>query len=236
MGSIVEGMVRHGLGGHGQRRLQTSSGRLQRRGGVERMLSTFLGSEHRASGTRHRSGMAGLLDGVTGRSRRRRGSTGAMAALGAVALSAWREHRSSQTGEEPSEEASADEVDALTGAETETLVLRAMIGAAQADGRIDDAEMENILGRMSEDEVSEADREAAREEARRPVDVDAIGAAVDRPEVATEIYLAALLAIDVDSEAEANYLHRLAAALRLDDGVVRRLHHVTETPEPAAAP
>jgi uncharacterized membrane protein YebE (DUF533 family) len=44
------------------------------------------------------------------------------------------------------------------------------------------------------------------------------------------------LAINVESEAEADYPRRLARALRLDDGMVRRLHHVSETPEPAAAP
>lgn len=50
-----------------------------------------------------------------------------------------------------------------------------MTGAAQADGRIDDAEVENLPSRMSADEVSDADR--------RAVDVEEIGAAVHRPEV-----------------------------------------------------
>lgn len=54
-------------------------------------------------------------------------------------------------------------------------MLRAVTGAAQADGRIDDAEVENLPSRMSADEVSDADR--------RAVDVEEIGAAVHRPEV-----------------------------------------------------
>jgi hypothetical protein len=105
----------------------------------------------------------------SGQRPRRRNSTGPLA------LCARREHRSAQTGNEPSDEARADDVDALTDADTYTLVLRAVTGAAQADGRIDDAEVENLPSRMSADEVSDADR--------RAVDVEEIGAAVHRPEV-----------------------------------------------------
>ena len=72
----------------------------------------------------------------------------------------------------------------------------------------------------------------AREEAGRPVDVEALGAEVHRPELATEIYLAALLAVEIDTEAEKDYLRRLARALRLEPGMIRRLHLMTDAPEP----
>ena len=124
---------------------------------------------------------------------------------------------------------------ALTGPDTERLVLRAMIGAAQVDGHVDEAEMEKILGRMHEDEVTDEERRAAREEMRRPVDVEGLGARVSRPEVATEVYLAALMAVDVDTESERDYFRRLAKALRLDAGVVSRLHRMTGAPSVASS-
>jgi hypothetical protein len=105
-----------------------------------------------------------------------------MAVLGALALKAWRDHQAQQGGAAPSVEPTQDEVAALTGPDTERLVLRAMIGAAQVDGHVDEAEMEKILGRMHEDEVTDEERRAAREEVRRPVDVEDLGAHVSRPE------------------------------------------------------
>jgi uncharacterized membrane protein YebE (DUF533 family) len=105
-----------------------------------------------------------------------------------------------------------------------------MIGAAQVDGHISDAEMDKILGHMHEGEVTEDERRVAREEVSRPVDVEALGREVSRPEVATEIYLAALMSVDIDTDAERDYFRRLARALRLESGVVDRLHRMTGTP------
>lgn len=109
-----------------------------------------------------------------------------------------------------------------------------MIGAAQVDGHIDKAEMEKILGRMHEDEVIDEERRAAREEVRRPVDVEDLGARVSRPEVATEVCLAALMVVDIDTEAERDYFRRLAKALRLNAEVVSRLHRMTGAPNVAS--
>jgi uncharacterized membrane protein YebE (DUF533 family) len=53
---------------------------------------------------------------------------------------------------------------------------------------------------------------------------------VRNPAQAAEVYAASLLAIDVDSEAERAYLRNLAAALRLDAGVVSFLHRTTGAP------
>ena len=113
--------------------------------------------------------------------------------------------------------------------------LRAMIGDAQVDGHVDEVEMEKIPGRLHDDEVTEEERRAAREEVRRPVDVEALGAQVSRPEVATEVYLAALLSVDIDTEAERAYFRRLAKALRLDADVVARLHRMTGAPSVTAS-
>ena len=45
-----------------------------------------------------------------------------------------------------------------------------------------------------------------------------------------EVYLGALMAVDIDSEAERDYFRRLSKALRLDDNVISRLHRMTGAP------
>ena len=44
---------------------------------------------------------------------------------------------------------------------------------------------------------------------QRSVNVEELGAQVSRPEVATEVYLATLMAVDINTEAERDYLRRV---------------------------
>lgn len=205
-------------------------------GGFADMARDFLRKEQAGGMSGAKIGGLGALAGaLLGGGLGGAAKGGAMAILGTLALQAWREHQAS-AGDTPDAAIDAppteDEVEALTAPETERLVLRAMIGAAQVDGHVSEAEMDRILGHMNEGEVSEEERRAARAEAARPVDVEAIGREVSRPEVATEVYLGALMAVDIDTEAERDYFRRLAGALRLDPGVVSRLHRMTEAPKP----
>ena len=58
----------------------------------------------------------------------------------------------------------------------------------------------------------------------RPVDMDALVASATSPEVAAEIYLASLLATDVDTAAEQSYLVMLAARLNIPPELATELH------------
>jgi uncharacterized membrane protein YebE (DUF533 family) len=176
-------------------------------------------------------GLGALAGGLLGGGLGGAAKGGAMAILGTLALQAWRQHQAGPNSGAVAAEPTEDEVQALTAPQSERLVLRAMIGAAQVDGHISDDEMEKILGHMREGEVTEEERRAAREEVSRPVDVEALGREVSRPEVATEVYLAALMSVDIDTEAERDYFRRLARALRLEPGVVDRLHKMTGAPK-----
>jgi len=58
---------------------------------------------------------------------------------------------------------------------------------------------------------------------QRPVDVDALVAEV--PEgLGPQVYLMSVLAIDLDSQAEAQYLHSLAQGLALQPAQVNDIH------------
>jgi uncharacterized membrane protein YebE (DUF533 family) len=201
---------------------------------IKRKVRDFLGQEQVGGMSGAKIGGLGALAGaVLGGGLGGAARGGALAMVGAVALKAWREHQAQQGGA-PVAEPTTEEIAAIAGPDVEQLALSAMIGAAQADGRIDPAEMERLLGRLGPDEATEAERQAVIDETRRPVDVEALGARVSRPEVATEIYLAALMAVTVETDAERAYFRRLAAALRLDQGVVARLHRMAGAPNPTA--
>ena len=113
----------------------------------------------------------------------------------------------------------------LAGRETLGMILvRAMIAAARSDGRLDAQESRVVFQRIESLGVDPEIQTLLIEEMGRPVDVDAIVNCADSQEVAAEIYLASLLAIDVDTAAEKSYLAMLAARLNLPSGLISELH------------
>jgi uncharacterized membrane protein YebE (DUF533 family) len=104
------------------------------------------------------------------------------------------------------------------------VILQAMINAAKADGQIDAAEQQRILGKLEEAGANAAVQEFVRAEMARPLDLQALLREVHHPQMAAEVYAASLLAIEVDTPAERDYLRQLAQGLGLDEGAVQRLH------------
>ncbi len=68
---------------------------------------------------------------------------------------------------------------------------------------------------------------------QKPQDVAGLVAQVRGPEEAVEVYAASLLAIEVDTTAERDYLARLARSLGLDAGVVAEVHRTLGVPQVA---
>ncbi|MCS0497634.1 tellurite resistance TerB family protein [Ancylobacter sp. MQZ15Z-1] len=101
--------------------------------------------------------------------------------------------------------------------ELPVVLLRTMIAASLADGHIDEQERTAISAKLDADGATLGEAEAfLTAELANPASVEAIAAAVTRPEQAAEVYICALLAIDGDNSAERAFLARLATALRLD--------------------
>lgn len=158
---------------------------------------------------------------------------GALAVLGSLALQALRGSSSSPTEapkldpstkltaglrqpENPQEEQQLQSVAAL--------VVKAMINAAKADGRVDEQEIQRIVGNAKRDGIAAEAEELLDSELRKPLETDGIVRAVSSPQVAAQIYAASLMAIDLDTAEEKNYLAELARKLRLDATVVKKLH------------
>jgi uncharacterized membrane protein YebE (DUF533 family) len=152
---------------------------------------------------------------------------GAMAVLGTLALTALKNAQAKRAGTAAPAPADAQEIAEVTAPGSEQLLLIAMISAAKADGTIDQAEMQKIIGKISQDSVTPAEKQFVLDQMAAPIDVSAIAAQVSGPAQAAQVYAASLLAIDSDSEAERQYLADLARALRLDAETVAQLHQMT---------
>ncbi|WP_284165987.1 tellurite resistance TerB family protein [Frigidibacter sp. SD6-1] len=101
------------------------------------------------------------------------------------------------------------------------LMLKAMIQAAKADGRIDEAEKKRLmdnLGGATAEEMAFVKRELAA-----PVDVRGLVAQVPDG-LQAQVYTMSLMAIDLDSRAEGRYLMELANALGLTQREVTAIH------------
>lgn len=102
------------------------------------------------------------------------------------------------------------------------LMLRAMIQATKADGQLDEAEKGKLIEQLGGN-VDSAEAQFVQSELARPVDVD--GLARETPKgMEQQIYAMSVLGIDLDSQAEAQYLHKLAQALSLNPELVNAIH------------
>jgi uncharacterized membrane protein YebE (DUF533 family) len=213
---------------------------------MNKLLGQLLGSG--AAG-----GFAGGLAGgfasnlLTSKSGRKIGKkalkTGGIAAVGALAYAAYQRYStgkgagnsvSAQTTEAelvPAPEGSAfmPAKNNPVGLEELGLTLvRAMIAAARADGRLDAKESRTIFQRIESLGLDPEDQALLVAEMGHPVDMDAIVNSATSPEVAAEIYVASLLAIEVDTAAENAYLAMLAARLQLPPNLVTELNRQVE--------
>lgn len=102
-----------------------------------------------------------------------------------------------------------------------TLLLRAMVNAAKADGRIDQDEMDNIVKRMGD--IDEEEAAFLRAELQAPLDISDYCSTVPE-EMAQQAYAFSVLGMKLDTQQEANYLGAMAQGLRLDPRVCNEIH------------
>jgi uncharacterized membrane protein YebE (DUF533 family) len=100
-------------------------------------------------------------------------------------------------------------------------MLRAMVQAAKADGTIDAAERAKLTKNLND--VTQAEMQFVKSLIAAPVDVDAL--VRDTPKgLGPQVYAMSVLAIELDNQSEANYLHALATGLGLSQQAVNGIH------------
>jgi uncharacterized membrane protein YebE (DUF533 family) len=171
-------------------------------------------------GTSQAGGLGGLLGSLTGGTAAAGGAGGLGGALGnapAQTNESFGAVLNSQFDQTP-EPAIAPSQDQEAAA---ALMLTAMIQAAKSDGTFDDAEKEKLLGQLGDVDAEEAAFVQAQMQA--PIDVD--GLVANTPEgMGQQVYAMSVMAIDLDSGDEAQYLHKLASAYGLQPQQVNEIH------------
>ncbi|MBC8049422.1 MAG: tellurite resistance TerB family protein [Chitinophagales bacterium] len=174
-------------------------------------------------------GLAALAGAILGGGRGALGGAvgaGALAILAKVAYEAMQKNKGAATqGELPlglrDPETPAEEkvLEARAG-----LVLQAMINAAKADGDIDKREMDKISGKLEELGADKATIDFVHQKMQGPADLMGLVRAVPDTETGMQVYAASLLAIEVDTPAERDYLKQLSSGLKLDPTAVATVH------------
>lgn len=150
---------------------------------------------------------------------------GGLAAVGALAYKAYGDWKQQQGGAGAASTA-PQTFDALPPAEIEShsqAILKALIAAAKADGHVDDRERQVIEGEFSRLDAAPEVRQWLQAELQKPLDPAEVARAATTPEMASEMYLASLLAVDEQNFMERAYLDELARQLKLDEGLKARL-------------
>ena len=141
----------------------------------------------------------------------------ALASLGMMAFQAYQAWQRNQASAPQQAPQTVDQL--LAGPQIEAhshAVLRALIAAAKADGRIDDNEKQMIsteIGRHTNDPDLQQWLDA---EVAKPLDAQEVAQSATDPAIAAEMYLASVMLVDHQQDAERAYLDELAAALNLD--------------------
>jgi len=218
---------------------------------MNKLLGSFL-SSGAASG--FAGGLAGGIASkmISGKAVKKIGSSalkiGGVAAVGALAYTAFKRYNNNQNDTQsaaPSEVSVADTTTVTAApvgsaflpapddqAANDTLgliLVRAMIAVARADGRLDAQESQAIFQKIESLGLDNASQNLLVQEMGHPVDVDAIVNSASSPELAAEIYIASLLAVEVDTAAEQSYLAMLAARLQLPPQLVIELETQVNT-------
>ena len=171
-------------------------------GGLQSMLGGLAG----AGGA---GGLMGALAGAMGGAAKP-AATQSNASFGHVLNSAF------DANPEPAIEPTADQ-EAAAG-----LMLRAMIQAAKTDGNFDDSEREKLIGQLG-NEIDSDEAAFVQAEMKAPVDVDGLVGQVPRG-MEPQVYAMSVIAINLDSQAEAKYLHQLAQGLGLSVETINDVH------------
>jgi uncharacterized membrane protein YebE (DUF533 family) len=95
-------------------------------------------------------------------------------------------------------------------------VIRAMIGAAKADGHMDAVESQKIMGQLESAGATAQEKALLMQEFANVQDVQVIAKAATTAQDGAQIYLAALLVCDSQCANEQVYLSSLAGALKLE--------------------
>jgi len=219
MGDVLGGLL------GGGRAQQPQSG-----GGLGDLLGSLVGGGQSQSG----GGMGDLLGSILGGgSSQGSGNLGGSGGLGGLLGAAVSKYAQAQNRDAPNPRPDDTDflpqgVDQREAADQATLIIRAMINAAKADGSIDQEEQDKIIAKLGD--ITQAEADFVRSEFNAPLDVDAFVQSIPRG-MEQQIYAVSLMAIDLDNNKEAQYLADLANGLRIQPELANQIHDQLGAPQ-----
>lgn len=166
-------------------------------GGLGDLLGGLLGGGAAAGG------LGGLLGALTG------GAPGNDQSLGQVLNSSFTNQGEPDVEPTPHQNAAA------------AIMLAAMIQAAKSDGKIQKAEKDKLLGNLKD--ASREEMAFVQAQLDAPVSIPTLVSHVPAG-MQAQVYTMSVMAIDLDAQAEAQYLNDLAKALGLTPKKVNAIH------------
>ncbi|WP_079228818.1 tellurite resistance TerB family protein [Pseudomonas putida] len=216
---LLEQLLRAGQGSQAQQ----GSGGLSSQDGLGGLLGGLLGG---ASATGGGNGLGGLLGGLLGGGGSAGGSAQGRSAgginyatLASLGMMAFQAYQSWQRSQAAAPQQAVRTVDQLSGPEAEDhshAILRALIAAAKADGRIDEQEEQLIYAEIKRQTNDPQLQQWLDEEVSKPLDAAEVARSAKDPAMAAEMYLASVMLVDDQQDAERAYLDELASALQID--------------------
>ncbi|MEE1886706.1 tellurite resistance TerB family protein [Pseudomonas carassii] len=217
---LLEQLLRAGQGSQAQQ----GRGGMSAQDGLGGLLGGLLGGGSGAGGG---GGLGGLLGGLlgggggnAGASAQGRSAGGVnYAALASLGMMAFQAYQSWQRSQAAAPQQAVRTVDQLSGPEAEDhshAILRALIAAAKADGRIDPQEEQLIYAEIKRHTSDPQLQQWLDEEVSKPLDAAEVAQSAQDPGMAAEMYLASVMLVDDQQDAERAYLDELASALGID--------------------
>ncbi len=165
---------------------------------------------------------------------------GGVALIGGLAYKAFENFKEGKPLLSDRDEPEAAPADSAFASDTLTndqalLLVRSMIAAAAADSQIDEAERMRITLGLREAGLDSTTADFLESEFKNPVSVDVLAAGADSPEFASQVYTAARLTIEPDTEAEQAFLTQLGNALSLEASMVEHLDAAAASAKAASA-
>ena len=207
-------------------------------GGIQDLLGSLMGAgqsvKERVGGDNLAAGGIGaLLGALMGGSRSTTMNSLGGGMMGLLGMMAYKALKNSMGGSSSS---------SSSGASTQTytpptpkqqasdaeIILLAMIDAAKADGQVDADEFNKIMNSIKSSGVGQDGVNYVLQKLQGPMETAKIVNAVKgRPDLAAQVYSASLMAIEVDTDAERNYLSKLASAMGLNSQVIQNIEQLT---------
>jgi len=108
------------------------------------------------------------------------------------------------------------------------ILIVAMVNAAKSDGEIDQTEQQKIVANLG-DEVSDEERQFVLSEMKAPLDAQGFINSIPQG-AGPQVYMMSLLAIDLDSRAEAQYLDTLRKGVNMSEEEANAIHQKLGVP------